>query len=98
VAEYSALSPPWDRLLTGSLHHDGWWNGPLAPTECATCHVYLPDSAPQSDITDDEEDMLGYAMDYNENESRLACQVKVTREFADWSLQEGCKGVGLPRF
>jgi hypothetical protein len=98
VAEYSALSLPWDRLLTDHITTTAGGTDGFALTECATCHVYLPDSAPQSDITDDEEDMLGYAMDYNENESRLACQIKVTREFADWSLQEGCKGVGLPRF
>jgi len=40
--------------------------------------------------------MLGYALGYKDEESRLGCQITVTDEMAGW-CQEG--GVfGLPRY
>lgn len=46
--------------------------------------------------------MLGYALGYKEGESRLGCQVRVTRELGEWAEREG-EGEGegvlrLPRF
>ncbi len=48
---------------------------------CATCHVYVDDAwrAKVGKPGDMEEDMLDFAFDVRE-ESRLACQVKVTAE------------------
>jgi 2Fe-2S ferredoxin len=48
---------------------------------CATCHVYvgeqwLPKLAPKEDM---EETMLDFAQDLEPN-SRLSCQIKVTKE------------------
>lgn len=75
--------------------------------ECATCHIYLPAKGadPNSvdtlsmealpDVTDDEEDMLGYAIGFDEERSRLGCQIKVSEELSKWSLKSE-KGVGLP--
>ena len=48
---------------------------------CATCHVYI-DAAWREKVgkpADMEEDMLDFAFDVRE-ESRLACQIKVTGE------------------
>lgn len=48
---------------------------------CATCHVYI-DAAWQEKVGkpgDMEEDMLDFAFDVRD-ESRLACQIKVTPE------------------
>ncbi len=40
--------------------------------------------------------MLGYALEYKEDQSRLACQIKLTEELARWSIEN--RGIGLPRF
>lgn len=69
--------------------------------ECATCHVYLAPNgkgvdAPVPDPTDEELDMLEFAIDYNDETSRLGCQVKVTKELARWVEDGGV--VDLPRF
>ncbi|WWD20921.1 hypothetical protein CI109_105399 [Kwoniella shandongensis] len=67
--------------------------------ECATCHLYLPTNpspAPVSEASDDEYDMLGYALGFKDGESRLGCQIKVTKELVAWC--EGGGVIGLPRF
>ncbi|KAL1412487.1 hypothetical protein Q8F55_000232 [Vanrija albida] len=67
--------------------------------ECATCHLYLkptPTPAPVPPPTDDELDMLGYAISYRDGQSRLGCQVKVTPELAKWVADGGV--IDLPRF
>ncbi|KAK4684574.1 hypothetical protein P7C73_g5604, partial [Tremellales sp. Uapishka_1] len=63
--------------------------------ECATCHVYVP-GAPVPEPSEEEQDMLGYALSYKEGESRLGCQIKVTPELVKWVEDGGV--VGLPRF
>ncbi|WVW80720.1 hypothetical protein I302_102706 [Kwoniella bestiolae CBS 10118] len=69
--------------------------------ECATCHLYLPSSpssgsAPISEPTEEEDDMLGYALGYRDGESRLGCQIPVTKELGEWCKNGGV--IGLPRF
>ncbi|WRT70947.1 uncharacterized protein IL334_007946 [Kwoniella shivajii] len=67
--------------------------------ECATCHLYLPPvptPSPTGEASDEEFDMLGYALGYKDGESRLGCQVKVTKELAEWCNAGGV--IGLPRF
>ncbi|WVQ63438.1 uncharacterized protein L199_001591 [Kwoniella botswanensis] len=67
--------------------------------ECATCHLYLapsPSPAPTSKPSEEEDDMLGYALGYRDGESRLGCQIKVTKELSEWCKQGGA--IGLPRF
>ncbi|WVF67796.1 hypothetical protein IAT40_002557 [Kwoniella sp. CBS 6097] len=66
--------------------------------ECATCHLYLsPDPpAPTSEPTDEEFDMLGYALGYKDGESRLGCQIQVTKELGEWANNGGV--ISLPRF
>lgn len=44
--------------------------------------------------------MLGYALGYRDGESRLGCQIKVTKELADWleaGKDEG-RVISLPRY
>ncbi|KAJ1305301.1 hypothetical protein OPQ81_000324 [Rhizoctonia solani] len=64
--------------------------------ECATCHMYISPSAPLPRMSDAEDDMLAYAIKRKEAESRLGCQIDVTRELAAWIAQGG--RIGLPRF
>lgn len=49
---------------------------------CATCHVYIPENlyAKHPASATDEQDMLDLAQDLRSN-SRLGCQVKLTKEF-----------------
>jgi hypothetical protein len=68
----------------------------LTIVECATCHLYLPADTPVPQPSEEELDMLGYALGYRDGESRLGCQIKVTNELAEWSRGGGV--VGLPRF
>jgi 2Fe-2S ferredoxin len=49
---------------------------------CATCHVKIDSdwyekTPPPSDM---ENEMLEFAMDYEENASRLSCQIKISDE------------------
>ncbi|WWC64948.1 uncharacterized protein I303_107562 [Kwoniella dejecticola CBS 10117] len=66
--------------------------------ECATCHLYIPSSPtpPVGEASDEELDMLGYALGYRDGESRLGCQVQVTKELGEWCAAGGV--IGLPRF
>ncbi|KIR24626.1 hypothetical protein I309_06546 [Cryptococcus deuterogattii LA55] len=66
--------------------------------ECATCHLYLSSSPvpPVSEPSEAEDDMLGYAIGYKEGESRLGCQIEVTRDLAKWCDDGGI--IRLPRF
>jgi hypothetical protein len=64
--------------------------------ECSTCHVYIPLSCPIPEPTDAELDMLGYALGFNEDESRLGCQVKVDEKVGEWCKAGG--EFGLPRY
>ncbi|WWC72821.1 uncharacterized protein I206_106785 [Kwoniella pini CBS 10737] len=67
--------------------------------ECATCHLYIPSKPsipPIGEASEEEFDMLGYALGYRDGESRLGCQVRVTKELAEWSKKGGV--IGLPRF
>lgn len=82
--------------------------------ECATCHAYLCDAAPNDpsargdmdhvpsnadelfgEVTDEEDDMLEYAIDRRPT-SRLTCQIPVSRRIAQW-MQKGGR-VELPRY
>jgi ferredoxin len=67
--------------------------------ECATCHVYLaprPSEAPVPEPSEDELDMLDFALDYRDGLSRLGCQIEVTPELAKWCAEGGV--IDLPRF
>ena len=67
--------------------------------ECATCHLYLspsPRAAPVAEESEEELDMLGYALGYRDGESRLGCQIKVTKELSEWCAKGGT--IGLPRY
>ncbi|CEL53590.1 Adrenodoxin-like protein, mitochondrial OS=Danio rerio GN=fdx1l PE=2 SV=1 [Rhizoctonia solani AG-1 IB] len=64
--------------------------------ECATCHMYIPSSAPLPRMSDAEDDMLAYAIKRRDNESRLGCQIDVTPELAAWMAEGG--RIELPRF
>lgn len=66
--------------------------------ECATCHLYLSSSPapPVSEPSEAEDDMLGYAIGYKEGESRLGCQIEVTKDLAKWCDEGGI--IRLPRF
>lgn len=66
--------------------------------ECATCHVYVPASAPVPEASEAELDMLGYALGYRDGESRLGCQIKVTRELAEWAKGQEDGIISLPRY
>jgi len=46
--------------------------------------------------SDPELDMLGYALGYRDDESRLGCQVIVSEEIGGWC--EGGGEFGLPRY
>ncbi|KAL7422459.1 hypothetical protein Q5752_003107 [Cryptotrichosporon argae] len=62
--------------------------------ECATCHLYI--DAPLPPPTEDEQDMLGYALGYKDGRSRLGCQVRVDDGLAAWAARGG--EIGLPQF
>lgn len=79
-------------LLPSSCEWTSW----LTISECATCHLYLPADTPVPPPSEEELDMLGYALGYRDGESRLGCQIKVTTELAEWSRGGGV--IGLPRF
>ncbi len=66
--------------------------------ECATCHLYLSKDPPPLvlEASDQESDMLGYAIGYRDGQSRLGCQIKVTKELGEWVEKGGM--IGLPRF
>ncbi|KAF8603663.1 ferredoxin [Ceratobasidium sp. AG-I] len=64
--------------------------------ECATCHMYIPSSAPLPRMSDAEDDMLAYAIKRQDGESRLGCQIDVTPELAAWVAEGG--RINLPRF
>ncbi|WVO15863.1 hypothetical protein L204_103525 [Cryptococcus depauperatus] len=66
--------------------------------ECATCHLYLSTSPkpPVSQPSEIEDDMLAYALAFKADESRLGCQIRVTKELGDWCKAGGI--IGLPRF
>jgi hypothetical protein len=78
--------------------HISWCSPPpwLTKPECATCHLYLSADTPVPPPSEEELDMLGYALGYRDGESRLGCQIKVTTELAEWSRSGGV--IGLPRF
>lgn len=70
--------------------------------ECATCHMYFPpgDSAEAAsflpDVKDEEDDMLQYAVGYDDLRSRLGCQIKVTPELSNWCAKGGI--IDLPKY
>jgi ferredoxin len=71
--------------------------------ECATCHLYIPAlstpdgaSPPIEEPSEDELDMLSYALSYKDGHSRLGCQIKVTEKLGQWCADGGV--IGLPRF
>ncbi|KAG0149073.1 hypothetical protein CROQUDRAFT_74757 [Cronartium quercuum f. sp. fusiforme G11] len=65
--------------------------------ECATCQVYLNINAPVPAPSENEEDMLFTAID-RRKESRLACQLILTNELADWLEKSLEPQLCLPRF
>ena len=70
-------------------------------SQCATCHVYLPRRpkdgaiAPVRSMTEAEDDMLEYAIG-RRDDSRLGCQIPVTKQLVQW-LDEG-GAINLPKF
>jgi len=64
--------------------------------ECATCHMYIPPSAPLPRMCDAEDDMLAYTIKRRDDESRLGCQIDVTPELGAWMAEGG--RISLPRF
>jgi ferredoxin len=70
----------------------GWTN----LVECSTCHLYIDESAPIPEASDEELDMLDYALGYREGESRLGCQIKVDGKLLEWGKQGG--ELSLPRY
>lgn len=57
---------------------------------CATCHVFLPENVVErlGDRTEDETDILDEAEHFDENRSRLSCQVRQdVLELADLSVE-----------
>ncbi|GAA5924077.1 hypothetical protein JCM3775_005589 [Rhodotorula graminis] len=63
--------------------------------ECATCHVHLAESAPQPDMKDEEDEQLEFALGADDD-SRLACQLPVTKELGEWVAGGG--RIRLPRY
>ncbi|GAA5890681.1 hypothetical protein JCM8208_004960 [Rhodotorula glutinis] len=63
--------------------------------ECATCHVHLAEGAPQPDMRDEEDEQLEFALGADD-ESRLACQLPVTKELGEWVAGGG--RIRLPRY
>jgi len=46
---------------------------------CASCHCYVTSDHSLTEASDDEEDMLDQAF-FVEDNSRLSCQIKITKE------------------
>ena len=46
---------------------------------CSTCHVYVESSHSLPEMTEEEEDMLDQAF-FVEDNSRLGCQLRITRD------------------
>ncbi|GAA5987959.1 hypothetical protein JCM10908_007290 [Rhodotorula pacifica] len=70
--------------------------------ECATCHVLIPpssaseeDAPPFPEMTDEEDEQLEFAIGATDD-SRLACQLPVTKELGEWIKQGG--RIQLPRY
>ncbi|TNY21038.1 Sucrase/ferredoxin-like-domain-containing protein [Rhodotorula diobovata] len=63
--------------------------------ECATCHVHLAEDAPQPEMRDEEDEQLEFAIGADDD-SRLACQLPVTKELGEWVAQGG--RIRLPRY
>lgn len=69
--------------------------------ECATCHVLIPPAAsaggdaPLPEMTDEEDEQLEFAIGATDD-SRLACQLPVTKELGEW-VKKGGK-IQLPRY
>ncbi|BGP40817.1 hypothetical protein JCM10450v2_004820 [Rhodotorula kratochvilovae] len=63
--------------------------------ECATCHVHLAEDAPQPEMQDEEDEQLEFAIGADDD-SRLACQLPVTKELGEWVAQGG--QIRLPRY
>lgn len=54
--------------------------------ECATCHVSIKEQKTLSEPTEEELDMLDYAVSRTDA-SRLACQIKVTADMDGLCIQ-----------
>ncbi|EGG08017.1 uncharacterized protein MELLADRAFT_116151 [Melampsora larici-populina 98AG31] len=65
--------------------------------ECATCQIYIDETAPIPPPNENEEDMLFTAID-RRDQSRLACQVVLTHQLADWLESQTDPRIQLPRF
>ncbi|GAA5863910.1 hypothetical protein JCM3774_004415 [Rhodotorula dairenensis] len=69
--------------------------------ECATCHVMIPPvpvaggDAPLPEMTDEEDEQLEFAIGATDD-SRLACQLPVTKELGEWVKNGG--RIQLPRY
>ncbi|TKA51175.1 hypothetical protein B0A53_05639 [Rhodotorula sp. CCFEE 5036] len=69
--------------------------------ECATCHVLIPPAAsaggdpPLPEMTDEEDEQLEFAIGATDD-SRLACQLPVTKELGKWIAKGG--RIQLPRY
>ena len=80
--ELIVAAPPGTRLLDLAQAHgqplEGTCEGAMA---CSTCHVLItgPDAAKLPPPSDEEEDMLDFAVGAS-RASRLACQIKLTAD------------------
>ena len=52
---------------------------------CASCHCYINSDHPLNDASEDEEDMLDQAF-FVEDNSRLSCQIKISKELEGLEL------------
>ncbi|SCV69842.1 BQ2448_1236 [Microbotryum intermedium] len=66
--------------------------------ECATCHVHVdvaPEQVGWSEMTDEEDEQLDFAMG-RKHDSRLGCQLRVTKALGEWAQSGG--RIALPRY
>ena len=82
ASEFIVTAEPGARLLDVAQAHgqplEGTCEGAMA---CSTCHVLItgPDAAKLPPPTDEEEDMLDFAVGAS-RASRLSCQVRLTAD------------------
>jgi ferredoxin len=75
---------------------EGTCNGTMS---CSTCHIYIKDPMIQQLLIEPEEselDMLDLAYEVIEHTSRLGCQIKLSEELYQFSIQHGPITVTIP--
>lgn len=67
----------------------------LQPSDSGRPLAAIPQEAPVPEMTDEEDEQLEFAMGATDD-SRLACQIPVSKELGDWVAQGG--RIQLPRY